>query len=103
MNANEQLMYLLEQYHKDNYATDVFADEFSRIYNFEIDDTSLSSEEDMLMKGLSIITGCFSPYEEDLKIPNVFYEEKNVKQKASEIYLKLTNNQTTRTRQLPKK
>ena len=38
---------------------------------------------------LAVIADRFSPYEEDLKIPNVYFSEKEVRQKAKEVYLSL--------------
>ena len=89
MSGKEKLMYLLEHYQKGNYATVTFTDEFDRIYNFETDDDSLSSEEERLMGELAIITSRFSEFEEDLKIPNMYFSEKDVKRKVKEIYSKL--------------
>ena len=89
MNAKEQLYYLLEHYHIGNYTTDVFADEFSRIYELELDYEALSNREYILMKELSEIAGRFSLPEEDLAIPSAFFGENDVRKKAEEIYLKL--------------
>jgi len=44
------------------------------------------------MKGLSIITARFSSNEEDLKIPNAYFSEKEVKQNATKVFLELTKN-----------
>lgn len=89
MDARKQLLYLLENYYKDNYTTDVFADEFSRIYDHETDYALLSKKEHELMRELSIITSRFSPFDEDLKIPNAYFNEADVRKKATEVYLKL--------------
>jgi hypothetical protein len=91
MDGKEKLIYLLEEYYKDNYSTDTFADEFSRIYNFETDDSSLSISENYIMNELSVITNRFSPFEEDLKIPHMYFSGDDVKKKATEVYLKLIN------------
>jgi len=90
MDAREQLMYLLEKYYMGKYETSTFADEFSRIYDLETDYSQLSNREHELMKGLSIITARFSSNEEDLKIPNAYFSEKEVKQKATKVFLELT-------------
>ena len=89
MSEKEQLYYLLKHYYEDDYTTGVFVDEFDRIYNLEVDYTTLSDEENKLMGELSVITGRFSPCEEELKIPNVYFSESDVKQKATEVYLEL--------------
>jgi len=91
MKPKEQLMYLLEHYNSGDYAVDVFVNEFYRIFNFEADDSDLSQLEISLFSELSLITGRFSSCEEDLKIPNAYFSETDVKKKAKEIYFKLTN------------
>jgi len=90
MKPKEQLMYLLEHYNSGDYTVDVFVDEFYRIFNFETDDSDLSPQEISLFSELSLITGRFSSYEEDLKIPNAYFSETDVKKKATEIYCNLT-------------
>lgn len=55
MDARKQLLYLLEHYYKGNYTTEIFADEFSRIYDQETDYNLLSKKEHELMRELSII------------------------------------------------
>lgn len=89
MNAREQLMYLLEKYYEGKYETEIFAEEFSRIYDLETDYSLLSEKEHDLMKELSIVTGRFSPFEEDLKIHNAYFNENDVKTKATDVYLQL--------------
>lgn len=92
MKPKEQLMYLLEHYYKNDYTTDVFVDEFYRIYNFEVDDSDLTQKELRILSELSTITGRFSPFEDDLKIPNAYFSENDVRKKATEVYLELSNN-----------
>jgi len=89
MDAKEQLYYLLDQYYKGNYATDVFTDEFNRIFDLEIDYETLSIKEYGLMRELSGVTGRFSKFEEDLKIQNAYSNEDEVKKKVCEVYLNI--------------
>ena len=89
MDAREQLIYLLKKYYEGEYETSIFADEFSRIYDLETDYSLLSEQEDQLMGELSEIVGRFSPYEEDLKIPNAYFNEEDVKKKATDVYFQL--------------
>ena len=89
MDAKEQLYYLLEHYVTGNYTTDVFTDEFSRIYDLEMDYSLLSSTEYKLMRELSAITGRFSPFEGDIKISNAYFNEEDIKKKAKEVFFKL--------------
>ncbi|MCL1924771.1 MAG: hypothetical protein FWF50_04220 [Defluviitaleaceae bacterium] len=92
MNSKEQIYYLLKHYYKGEYKTDIFVDEFYRIFSVERDDNLLkllSEEEYKLLIELSNITDYFSPYEEDFKVYS-YTSEKEVKEKATEVYLKLT-------------
>lgn len=89
MEPEKQLIYLLEHYYKGEYTTDIFVDEFYRVYNFEIDDFELSEKESELLSELSVITGRFSSNDEDLKITNMYFCEKDVKEKATSVYLEL--------------
>ena len=91
MNAKKQLYYLLEHYFKGDYTTQLFADEFSRVYDQETNYGLLSDAEGKLMKELADITNYFSAYEEDFeKYPNFYSNEQDVKRKATEVYLELT-------------
>lgn len=60
------------------------------IYDTEVDYSTLSNLENELFNELSIITARFSPYEDDLKIPNVYYSEQDVKSKVEEVFVKLS-------------
>ena len=86
MKPKDQLMFLLEHYINGHYTVDVFVDEFYRIYNFEVEDSCLSQLELSLLMELSTMTGRFSSSEEDLKIPNVYFNEEDIKTKASVVY-----------------
>ena len=85
MEAKEKLYYLLTEFQKGKYDTDIFCDQFTIVYDTEMDYGLLSEVENKLFNELSIITARFSPYEEDLKIPNVYYSEKEVKSKVREV------------------
>lgn len=89
MTAKEKLFYLLEQYYLNKYSTKIFADEFTVTYDLETDYDLLTEKENKFLGDLCIIAARFSSDEEDLKIPNVYYSEKQVKEKAIEVYLKL--------------
>ena len=88
MTTKEQIYYLLEHYHNGNYATDTFVDEFYRIYSIEMDYDLLVDRERELLAELAEFTELYSPFEEDFET-YPFRNEKEVKQKATEIYLKL--------------
>lgn len=95
MDSREQLLYLLKKYYEGEYETLTFADEFSRIYDLETDYSKLSSNEHKLFKALSIVTGRFSPFEEDLQIPNAYFSEEDVKKEATKVYLQLQQDNRT--------
>jgi hypothetical protein len=86
----EELVYLLKHYCIGGYSTDIFVDEFYLIYNFYLDDSCLSQREADLFLELSETIDRFSPFEEELKIPNLYFSEKEVMKKSIEIYFKLT-------------
>lgn len=79
----------------DEYDTDTFCDLFTNAFNLEIDD-SLTEFEMRKFKELMDVTCRFSPYEEDLNIPNLYYTEQQVRYKAEEIsrYLIIKNPET---------
>ncbi len=56
-----------------------------------VDYETLSNMENKLFSELPPITSRFSPYKEDLKILNVYYDEQEVKSKVDEIIKKLHN------------
>ena len=89
MNPKEKLFYLLREYKAGNYKTEIFCDEYTQVFNIELDYDTLSEAEYELLEELSNFTARFSPFEEDLKIPNVYYDEKQVREKASEVIEKL--------------
>lgn len=90
MTDKEKIYYLLTEFKKGNYDTNTFCDQFTVIYDTEVDYDKLSKIENELFSELSTITARFSPYEEDLKIPNVYYSEQEVKYKVEEVLAKLS-------------
>ncbi len=86
MSPKGKLYYLLEQYFLNKYTTTVFADEFTVTYDLEVDYESLTEEENALFGELCAMTARFSSDEEELQIPNVYFSEMQVKEKATEVY-----------------
>ena len=90
MESKKQLYYLLEHYYKGEYTAETFADEFSRIYNLELDYRTLSEVEEKWMKELVEVTNYFSPFGEDFNnFPKFYSNEQDVKNKATEVYQQL--------------
>jgi hypothetical protein len=81
---SERLHFLLEQYLSDKINTNTFCDHFTDTYGLETESESLSALEQKLFRSLYEFTGRFSPYEEDLKLPNVYYNEQEIRDKATE-------------------
>lgn len=84
-----KVIYLLEHYYKGDYITKVFVSEFNNIYNLQLENSALSEKETKLLDELATITGRFSSNEEELKILNLYFSEKDVKEKATSVYLEL--------------
>ncbi len=85
MTAKEKLYYLLRAYLKGEYNTKTFSDVFSYTYYFESNDEAFTDQEKELFDRLAVMTDRFSPYEEDLKNPNAFFNEQQVREKVEEI------------------
>lgn len=91
MNSKEKLYYLLDKYIKGEYSTNSFCDEFTTVYDIEIDYDTLNEIEKICFSKLCEITARYSPYEEDLKIPNVYANDNEVRNKAISVYNKLVS------------
>lgn len=75
MTQKEQLMYLISEYHKGNYRTTIFCDEFTRILCLEKDDSLSNKEKEIFLKSNEVFCR-YSPYEEDIKSGFLFGEDK---------------------------
>lgn len=89
MTSKEQLYYLINEYIKGNYNTKTFCNQFTIIFNTEVDYEDLNEVENKLFLELSSITTRFSPYEEDFAFKNVYYNEQDVKTAVLKIKSKL--------------
>ena len=85
MTSKQQLMYLMCGLLSGKYSARAFCEEFTRIYDFEIDINTLSSEEIDELGELSDMASRFSDYKEDLAIPNVFCDEKSIRKKVCDV------------------
>ena len=72
-----------------------FCDDFSRIYNLEIDYKILSDEEKDQFGDLCDMADRFSDDEDDLALPNVYFSEKQIRDRAQEIYQSLKRGEKT--------
>ena len=80
MSVKEQLYYLIKHVKLGNYDINTFCDMFTNLVNLEMWKEDFTEKEKEVFRELNKYTSRFSPYEEDLKLPNVFYDEKVVKE-----------------------
>ena len=85
MTAREQLWYLINGVLAGSYEVKIFCDEFYRIYNFETDETQLTEQEKREFEELFRMAARFSVFEEDLKIPNMYFSEEEILAKVKEV------------------
>lgn len=89
MTGKESLWYLMDGLLKGSYKINVFCNEFTRIYDLEVDYDELSIDENYEFSKLSEMTGRFSDDEEELKIPKMYYSEAEIRDKVNTIVEKL--------------
>ncbi len=92
MTHKEQLYYLIREYIKGNYETYDFCNQFTIIFNIEVDFDDLNETEYNLFSDLKYMTARFSPFEEEFSVPNPFYTEKQVKEKVLLVQRQLDEN-----------
>jgi len=80
MSVKEQLYYLIKHVKLGNYDINTFCDMFTNLVNLEMWKEEFSEKETAVFNELNKYTSRFSPFEEDLKLPNVFYDEKAIKE-----------------------
>ena len=80
MSEKEKLHYLLKHFKLGEYDINTFCDMFTNLVNLEMWKEDFTEKEKEVFHELNKYTSRFSPYEEDLKLPNVFYDEKAVKE-----------------------
>jgi len=85
MTVKEQLWYLINGVVDGSYEVRIFCDEFERIYNFETDKAQLTEQEKSEFEELSRMAARFSEFEEDLKIPNMYFSKEEILAKAKEV------------------
>ena len=80
MTIKEQLYYLIRHAKLGDYDINTFSDMFTNLVNLEMWKEEFTEKEKITFDELNVYTSRFSPYEEDLKLPNVFYDEKTVRE-----------------------
>jgi hypothetical protein len=82
MTEKEQLWYLINGVLNDTYDIKTFCSEFTRIYDLEVDYEQLSEQENSEFGDLCEMAGRFSDDDDELKIPNMFFSEESILNKA---------------------
>lgn len=80
MNDREKLWFLIDEYVHEKYDAKTFSNEFSRIYDLEVDYDLIPENERAWFDELCEMTARFSDDPEDLKIPNMYCSETDIKQ-----------------------
>ena len=80
VSVKEQLYYLIRHGKLGDYDINTFCELFTNLVNLEMWKEDFTEKEKSIFDELNKYTSRFSPYEEDLKIPNVFYDEITVKE-----------------------
>ena len=89
MCVKEQLYYLIKHVKLGDYDINTFSDLFTNLVNLEMWKEELSDKEKAAFNELNKYTSRFSPYEEDLKLPNVFFNEETVREQIDAVIEKL--------------
>lgn len=80
MSVKDQLYYLIKHVKLCDYDINTFCDMFTNLVNLEMWKEEFTEKETTVFNELNKYTSRFSPFEEDLKLPNVFYDEKAIKE-----------------------
>lgn len=83
MTSKEKLYYLLEHVIIGDYDIATFANMYTNIINLELNLSEFTELELNVFTELNKYTCRFSPYVEDLKLNNVFYDEKTLRQQIN--------------------
>lgn len=83
MTKKEQLYFLLNGLDNGEIEINTFINQFIKIFDLEIDYDELSKDEYTILGNVSDMAARFSDSEEDLKLPNVYYSEKQVREEVT--------------------
>ena len=85
MNQREKLWKLINGFLDGHYDVKTFCEEFNRVYDLEINYNELTKEENKEFGDLCEMAGRFSNDQEELKIPNMYFSEKEILFKVKKI------------------
>lgn len=80
MTSKEKLIYLIINYNKGNYTTSDFCDLFIEYHRDMAEEEELSNFSEKWLGNLSEMCYRFSDSPEDLSMPNVYFDEKRMKE-----------------------
>ncbi|EAE5174441.1 hypothetical protein [Listeria monocytogenes] len=83
MTKKEQLYFLLNGLDNGEIEINNFTNQFMKIFDLEIDYDELSKEEYTILGNVSDMVARFSDSVEDLKLPNVYYSEKQIREEVT--------------------
>lgn len=89
MTQKQQLFYLINGLLSNEYGATVFCEEFTRIYDLELDNDLLNAEEMELLGDLSDMAARFSNSKEELMIPNMYFSSMDIRNKAKMVKQKI--------------
>ena len=89
MKEIEILWYLIYGLFVGSYSIKTFCSEFTRIYNLEIDYGDLTNDENKEFGDLCEMAGRFSDNLGELQIPNMYFNEREIREKAKQVVRKL--------------
>lgn len=98
----EQLYTLLTELKSNKIDINQFTNKFLKIFDLEIDYDELTQEEYRLMGEVSDMSARFSDSSEDLKLPNVYYSEDQIRAEVDKV-LKVLIWNGTKQKLLPRK
>ena len=90
MEEKEKLWYLINGLLEGSYSIKEFCDEFTKIYDLKIDYGDLTEDENKEFYDLCEMAARFSDNLCELQIPNMYFSEREIREKAKEITKKLT-------------
>lgn len=89
MTDKEKLYYLLNNFQNGGIDTNTFTDQFMKIFDLEIDYDELSNKEYTIFGKVSDMAARFSDSIEDLKLPNVYFSENQIRDEVTQALLLL--------------
>ena len=91
MKAKEKLYYLITNYLKGKYSTRAFCNEYTQVYNIDLDKNYLQECEFAFLESICKFAERFSPFQEDILTYDFFIDETTFQKKLAETIKKFEN------------